>query len=277
MDSTVKLFFALIILELLTFALPTFFFCKMKGDDYLKELSLEPFSWKLSPFLIAISAVMLAAGLVINALFFFWGIGSSSYTSLGSFILSDVSLDRNPLYVFFAYGALPALCEEFLFRGVVLYEYRKYSFTTAAIVSSFAYALCYFDLSAFPFYFLSGMLLAFTVRMTGSVFAAMITRFVVNVASIYLMPPLWTFLTQPLGVLFAFFVTVALFIICLTFALRETERRYRSMAYDAAYAADSPYPIKRSLYNAFQALTAPSFLLCLVTYIATLIVTALID
>ena len=191
MDSTVKLFFALTILELIVFALPVFLFYRMQEKDYVKELPFHFFSTKYTPFLVSMGLVMLAGGLVINALFYFWGFGSASYASLGSFILSDVSIDHNPLYVIFAYGALPALCEEVLFRGILIHEYKKYSFPTAALVSSFAYALCYFDLSAFPFYFLSGLILAYIVRMTGSLFAAILTRFALNVASIYLMPSIW--------------------------------------------------------------------------------------
>lgn len=265
-DTTVKLFFALTVLELFVFALPTFFFCKVKGADYARSLALEPFSVKQWGFLASVGILALAIGLLINALFYFWGIGSASYTSLGSFILSDISLDRSPLYVIFAYGAIPALCEELLFRGVVLSEYRKYSFPTAAIFSSLAYALCYFDLAGFPFYFISGLLLAFTVRITGSVFAAMLTRFFINVASIYVMPPLWKLLTQPLGELFATFVAVAILMIALTLALLTTERQYRRMAQDASYAADKPFPKKTVGQNTLKALTAPTFLICLGVY-----------
>ena len=277
MDSTLKLFFALVILELLTFALPTFLFWQSKGQDYVKELPFHFFSSKFTPFLISMGFFMLAAGLVINALFFFWGFGSASYASLGSFILSEVSLDHNPLYVIFAYGALPALCEEVLFRGILLHEYRKYSFVSAAIVSAVAYALCYFDAAAFPFYFLSGLVLAYIVYMTGSLLAAILTRFAVNVASIYLMPSIWTLLTQPLGVLFAVFVAMALFIVCLFFALRTTEKRYRELACDPAHANDRPYPLKKAISNALHALSSPTFLLCFATYLGAVIVMALVE
>ena len=147
MDSTVKLFFALIILELLVFALPIFLYSRMQERDYIKELPFHFFPSKFTPFLVSMGFLMLAGGLVINSLFYFLGFGSASYASLGSFILSDVSIDSNPLYVLLAYGALPALCEEVLFRGILIHEYKKYSFPTAAIISSLAYAFCYFDLS----------------------------------------------------------------------------------------------------------------------------------
>ena len=265
-DTTVKLFFALTVLELFIFALPTFFFCKLRGQDYVRELSLEPFSPKSCGFLVSIGFLVLSVGLLVNALFYFWGIGSASYTSLGSFILSEVSIDKNPLYVIFAYGAIPALCEEFLFRGVLIAEYKKYSFTAAAIFSSFAYALCYFDLAGLPFYFASGLLLAYTVRITGSVFAAMLTRFFINVASIYLMPPLWQLLTQPLGELFATFIAVAILMVALTLVLFTAEKEYRRMATDPRHADDRPFPKKLALRNTLKALSSPTFLICFGVY-----------
>ena len=272
-DSTVKLFFALIILELLVFALPVFLYSRMQEHDYIKELPFHFFSSKFTPFLVSLGFLILSGGLVINALFYFWGFGSASYASLGSFILSEVSIDNNPLYVLLAYGALPALCEETLFRGILIHEYKKYSFPTAAIISSFAYALCYFDFSAFPFYFLSGMLLAYIVRMTGSLFAAILTRFAVNVASIYLMPSIWGLLTQPLGVMFAIFVAMSLFIVSLFFALKTTEKRYRIMACDPLLAEDRTYPFKKAVRNAYRVLISPIYLICIAIYAIKIIIT----
>lgn len=277
MDSTVKLFFALIILELLVFALPIFLFYRMSGRDDIKDLPFHFFSAKYTPFLVSMGFLMLAGGLVINALFYFWGFGSASYTSLGSFILSEVSIDSNPLYVLLAYGALPALCEEVLFRGILIREYKIYSFPAAALISSFAYALCYFDLSAFPFYFLCGLLLAYIVRMTGSLLAAILTRFAINVASVYLMPSIWGLLTQPLGVLFAIFVAMALFIICLFFALKATEKRYREMACDPALADERPYPFKKAVRNACGVLSAPVYLVCIAIYVTKIVLTLIFN
>jgi len=107
--------------------------------------------------------------------------------------------------------------------------------------------------------------------MTGSLFAAILTRFAVNVASVYLMPSIWGLLTQPLGVLFAVFVAMALFIICLFFALKTTEKRYREMACDPLLAEDRPYPFKKAIRNAYHILSAPAYLLCIATYIVTVV------
>lgn len=272
LDSVPALFFALVVAELLVFALPAFLFCKLKGNDYVKELPLRAFPLRRLPFLAAMTAVMLFAGLLINAFFYHIGIGSASYTSLGTFIFSDHSLETNFLYVVFAYGALPALAEEFLFRGILLTEYNKYSFVTAALVSAAAYAFCYFDLTSFPFYFISGLLLAYVVRMTGSVFAAVLVRFVVNIASVWVMPALWNLMIQPLGVLFAFFLAAVFFFVALFFALRSTAAVYRDMAHDPSHASDEAPRGTTVRRNTLKAFLSPTFLLCFFTYVTVSII-----
>ena len=271
-DTTVKLFLSLTVLELCVFALPSFFYVKLRGESVTKALSLKGFSLKTLPFLLATVCLVLTFGLSINAIFYFLGIGKESYTSLGSYILSSISLSGDPLYAIFAYGAIPALCEEFFFRGIVYSEYRPYSFLTASLFSSVAYAFCYFDLSGFPFYFVSGLLLAYTVRMTGSLFAAIAVRFTVSIASIYLMPTLWRLLTQPLGVLFAVFISITLFLLSLSLFLKATERRYHAMAHDPISATDQAYPKKEASYHTLKAFSSPIFLASAVIWLAAVIV-----
>ena len=259
-DTTVKLFLTLIVLELFVFALPSFFYAKLRGDKLLTVLPKNGLSLQSIPLLLATVFLILFFGLSINSIFFFIGIGKESYTSLGPYALSSVSIIDHPLYALVAYGAIPALVEEFFFRGIVYGEYRSYSFLTASLVSSLAFAFCYFDLAGFPFYFVSGFLLAYTVRLTNSLFAAITVRFFVNVASIYLMPTLWRLLTQPLGVLFAVFVSVTLFLIALFFYLKALATRYLAMARDPAFATDTPYSKKEARYHTLKALTSPLFL-----------------
>ncbi|MBQ7364035.1 MAG: CPBP family intramembrane metalloprotease [Clostridia bacterium] len=271
-DTTAKLFLSLVVLELIVFALPSFFYTKLRGDALTKLLPLRGFSPHMIPFLLATACLILTFGLCANGIFYFLGIGKEGYTALGSYILSDISSETNPLYAMFAYGAIPAICEEFFFRGIVYHEYKPYSTLTATLFSAFTYAMCYFDLSGFPFYFLSGLLLAYTVRITGSLLAPIAVRFAVSLASVYIMPTLWRLLTQPLGVLFAIFVSVAMCMISLFFFLKATETRYRHMAYDPAYATDTPYPKKEARYHTLKAFTSPLFLTSLAIFLTAAIV-----
>ncbi len=271
-DTTVKLFLTLAITELLVFALPTLFYSKLRGKELTDRLPIALFAGKSIPFLLATAAVILTFGLFFNSLFFFLGIGKESYTALGSYILSSISLSVDPLYAIIAYAAIPAVTEELLFRGILLTEYRDRSFLTAATVSAFSFAFCYFDLSAFPFYFVSGLLLAYAVRMTNSLWSAVAIRFVVALSSIYLMPTLWQVVTQPLGVLFALFVSATLFLISLFFFFKALSTRYAAMARDPRSAGDTPYPSKLAWKNTGKALIAPLFLVSFGIFLAASII-----
>ncbi len=264
-DSLPKLFLTLTALELLVFALPAFFFCKVKGADYLKKLPLAPLPLRKWGFSLSLTLFLLFGGLFLNGLAYTLGLSDGSYAAGGSFILSEVSLKTNLLYVLFAYAALPAFCEEFLFRGILIAEYGKYGQLVTLLFSALASSFCFFDLPGFPSYFLTGFVLAFAVRVTGSVFSAMLMRFAVNVASIYLLPPLWNLMLQPLGNRFALLLSLFLLLFFLFFALKSSEKALNALARDAAHAADDWSAGKKK--NFVRVFASPTFLGCVLLWL----------
>lgn len=259
-DSLPKLFFTLVVLELLVFAFPSFFFCKIKGSDYLRQLPLAPPPMKKWGFMLSLTFVLLFGGLFLNGSLYALGLSTGGYASGGSFILSDISLQTHFLYVVFAYAALPAVCEEFLFRGILLAEYDKCGGLIALLFSALAYGFCFFDLPGIFSYFLTGFVLAFAVRVTGSVFSAMLMRFAVNIASIYLLPPLWNLILQPLGTRFALLFCFFLLLISLFFALKSCEKELYTLSTDASHATDVWAAGKKKEF--VRVFASPTFLLC---------------
>lgn len=264
-DSLPKLFFSLMILELLVFAFPAFFFCKFKGRDFAASLPLSRPSGKQAWFYISLTLFLLFGGLFLNGLLFTVGIKDSAYAAGGSFILSDISLKPNVLYVILAYAALPAACEEFVFRGILPAIYKPYGVAPAILVPALASAFCFFDLPGFFSYFLTGLVLAFAVHVTGSVFAAMLMRFAVNLASVYLLPPLWNLMIQPLGNRFALLISLFLAILFLIFALKSAESALSRLAQDPARADDClGFQEKKGAVRVFF---SPSFLACALLFL----------
>ena len=49
-----------------------------------------------------------------------------------------------------AYAVLPALCEEFVYRGILCREYERGGVLRAVIVSALFFALLHFNLGYFP-------------------------------------------------------------------------------------------------------------------------------
>lgn len=275
-DTPAKLFLTLTVLELFVFALPTVFYLRLSKNELLRKMHVTPLP-KGSAYLIAASVlVILSIGLTLGTLFYFLGIGKESYPSLGPYILSSAPLNDNLVYALIAYGLIPALCEELFFRGILFAELEDYSPLAASLFSSLAFAFGYFDLSKVVIYLISGLLFTYILRLTKSLFVPIITRFFINVASIYLMPMLWRLLTQPLGVLFSVFVSIALFLLSLFFFLSALSRFYRHLSKDPARANDQREPIKEGFKKSAILFKTPFFLITLSISLAVMIITIFI-
>ncbi len=74
----------------------------------------------------------------------------------------------------------PAVCEEIVFRGVILGEYKRINIKTAAVANGFLFGL--FHLNPFQFFytFFVGIILAYLVYITNSFFAGVLGHFTFN-------------------------------------------------------------------------------------------------
>lgn len=85
---------------------------------------------------------------------------------------------------------IPAISEEFLFRGVVMRLLKPYGIALMLVVSSFAFAMLHFSLHSFLVIFMLGMLLGVVRLMTNSVWASVLMHFSNNLlATLSLMIP----------------------------------------------------------------------------------------
>lgn len=78
------------------------------------------------------------------------------------------------------YAVLPAICEEFAFRGVLNKIYKNYSFTTRVIIISLIFAFMHYDTKNFIGPFLLSVLLLYLYSRSGSLIPAIIGHFVYN-------------------------------------------------------------------------------------------------
>ena len=99
----------------------------------------------------------------------------------------EISGSRNfppvPLY-YLTVAVLPALAEEFAFRGVIMGSLRKYSDAMALLVSSAAFALMHGNFVQIPFTFCCGLVFGFIVLKTNSLLPAIIIHFLNNALSV---------------------------------------------------------------------------------------------
>ena len=87
----------------------------------------------------------------------------------------DIRLDSTAdlIKAIFAMAVLPGICEELLFRGVVLSAYERGGTRTAIAVSSVLFAVLHGSVQGLPAQLLIGIILGFAVCNTGSIYTGM--------------------------------------------------------------------------------------------------------
>lgn len=80
---------------------------------------------------------------------------------------------------------VPAVCEEYFFRGVVMLEYRFAGVFGSAFFSALLFAAVHLSLSLFALYFVCGLMLSFTVFLTGDVKMAVIAHILYNLYALF--------------------------------------------------------------------------------------------
>lgn len=235
---------AVIVLQIMIFLLPAAF--------YIKALGLDFGRFRLSIFgpghlLLLISALIsLTTGTILIDFYVTGGetLGEN-YDLWGVFISKNEGGTGNTLYLILAYAALPAFCEEFVFRGILISEYEKRSTTAALVLSSAFFALLHFDIKRFPTYFFAGFILALTLYASRSLLAVMLIHFCNNMIGIFGRPYMQT-LAELGGDEFFMTILIALFLLFSGIFAADASRLYKNYAkfeLSSSYRElDPPYP-----------------------------------
>lgn len=83
-----------------------------------------------------------------------------------------------------AIGIVPAVVEEFLFRGLVLRGYERFGSKVAIIMTGILFGMLHLQLMSIPSIILLGIIISYVVYRTNSIFAGMIYHFVHNTTTV---------------------------------------------------------------------------------------------
>jgi len=100
---------------------------------------------------------------------------SSDYYSIGNFFLQ-----------MFLVAVLPAVCEEFLHRGILLQGIKHIGFKKAIVISSLLFALLHFNIQQVSYAFVVGLIMGFVSVVAKNIYPAMIIHFMNNGIATYL-------------------------------------------------------------------------------------------
>ncbi len=210
------------------------------------DTGIHPFSLSGVPFLIlsAVLAVFLGTFLRFSAMYYF------SAPSPVSYSLTAHSL---PLAIL-CFAVIPAICEEFFFRGILFEEMTQTAGALVAVfVSAFTYALCMTDIRLFPTYFVLGLLYAVVAHVTSSVLPTVILRVFTDTLTLLFADRLRFIAAERIGNLFMLmlFAMFSLLFLILWFRSLETLCLKKAVSVSAGNAPSASEK-KNTLYSFFR-------------------------
>ena len=264
-------YLSLVAVQLLVFMLPSVFYIRFRQTDVREELRLRLPTPDKIMFIVLCSLILIISSVLIGAAQ--GDYGRSVYSS--DRIFSGVGkTDGVDVFIYYAicFALVPAISEEMLFRGIIMSEYQRTSVFSAVVINSLFFAMLHFDLSNFPFYFISGLILSMCAYAANSIVASAIAHLGYNLFSIF-GGELVTKVVKTVGDMKMITLALcALLLLILALTFGECERIYSSYA---KKNRDSFYVVKHKrgegALRFFAALFSPVSLVCIVTFIVVIL------
>lgn len=265
-----NIYLSLVLVQLALMFLPCLFFCRMKGKDYHKKLQLHSFGITKGLFALFGVLVMISGNALINLILYKSGLLSlSTGTSYSTSFLSENGIHPDFIYSLIALCVVPAILEELLFRGIFVAEYQRYGTLFTVLLSSFFFALMHLDLPAFPTYFFSGLLLAWAILVTRSLFITILIHIGNNIFNVFLESYLWKLIQQPDSWVLVFLL-IACVLLFSALMFGQAERIYAKYCLEHVSA---PEKIDRTIAKkARQTIVlSPLYLMCILLFLVVII------
>lgn len=158
-------------------------FSRKKVKDIFKEFKFEKISVKAILICFGLGILIIFLNIAFNSIYDLilriFGYAPAS-SAISSYTLSAF------LIAIFASAVLPAFCEEFANRGMLLSGLKELGLKKAIIISGLIFGLMHLNIGQFGYAFLIGMFFAFVFFATGSIWPSIIIHFMNNAVSEYL-------------------------------------------------------------------------------------------
>ena len=268
-------YYTVVILQLMIFLLPGAIWCKYRGDGYMRGLRMRlP---RPSSFLIMLSAtlLMISGGLLLSVLFGGLESLSQNFSLYDTFISKSNGTVPSNLYLLIAYAVIPAICEEFIFRGILCHEYEKGGVVRAVAFSALFFAMLHLNPVNILTYLFSGVILALVLYATRSLFAAIITHLLYNIFGLFGQRYMNTLYKITGSETFFIFIVAFIFLLSAALFCRQGAKLYKKHLYDGVSSsyrkpvAKTPEEIRASF---LKVIFEPATILCIIFYIVASII-----
>lgn len=263
-------YYSVVILQLMIFLLPGALWCKWSGEGYIKGLRLKLPRPQTFLLILSGAVLMISGGLLLGTVFGGLESLSNNFSLYDTFISKTDGSVSSSLYLFVAYAILPAICEEFVFRGILCYEYENGGVLRAVIFSSVFFALLHFNPINILTYLFSGAILALILYASRSLIGAMLAHFIYNVFGLFGQRYMNTLYIITGSSSFFLFLVAFCFMLSGAIFCHQASKLYKRYLYSGASSAYRMPEIKtaeqkRASY--LSVLKEPSTVLCGIFYI----------
>ncbi|WP_243289616.1 CPBP family intramembrane glutamic endopeptidase [Clostridium perfringens] len=163
----------LMVIHIIFFIVPAIIYIIVTKSNYKKVFSFKKPKGKDVFFSILIAA------LALPIMTFFSYTSSFFYTNDVALVLDQMR--AYPLWLMIlVVGVTPAITEEITIRGIVLSGFEFKSKNVAAIMTGIMFGILHLNAHQFLYATAMGIILAYVVRATGSIFLSMLIHFLIN-------------------------------------------------------------------------------------------------
>lgn len=262
-------YLAAVVLQLLIYAVPSLFYCRLRGREFTPKLRLRLFPPSQLLYLWHALVCMTATSALLSALMYRIApeaFSSSSAANAAAFAMGSGFFDG--LYVIVAFAVLPAVTEEFLFRGVVTGEYEGLGTGIAVAVSAMMFAMAHFSAVRFPVYFAAGLILSSVLYATRSLLAPILLHAVYNGIVLFAEKyVLYIVDKQNVSMLLLMILLCAAAVLSAMLACFEAQSIYRGYAENNVPSEYAAGDRKGALSHAVEAFFTPAFLILVLLFI----------
>ncbi|MBQ7173671.1 MAG: 5-formyltetrahydrofolate cyclo-ligase [Clostridia bacterium] len=259
--------------QILSFGVPLGIYYLLGGKSIFKRLRLYKIRKTNIWFLFCVLGAMITGSLLFSILT--GGISSldGKFTLYSTFVANMSGNFWSLLFVTLAFAAIPAVCEEIFYRGVLCPFYERFGSGCAIFISALFFALTHFTLPLFPTYLFLGLVLSFTLYATGSLYATIALHFLYNLFCLFGQPYLSDFYVNAgNNAVFIFLVTVLFLLFC-AFGVGEARKIYHRYAKEGKKAVYEKSLLLREYPRAIlKLLFTPGTLFCLILWLVMSII-----
>ena len=265
-STATETYLSLVAIQLFVFMLPSVFYIRFRSLDMREDVRLRLPAPDKIMFCVLCALVLIVMSMLVSALG--GAFGSSVYSRVSVSALAE-STDGGAGLVYYAvcFAVIPAVCEELLFRGIIMSEYQRSSIFTAVTANSLFFAMLHFDPANLPFYFLAGIVLSMCAYAANSIIASGCVHLMFNLFALFgggIVENVVGSIGELTLIIIALFTLLLLF---LTLTFGECQRIYASKA---KRNKDSSYVVKykkgTGAIRFFSAILSPMSLVCVVIF-----------